>query len=268
MTSQTTNNVTTLPVEQANEEPQPPHYGGRPVTLDTFEPWPEPVGGEVIDEYDELLRRFAFVGKREGLICSFWAIHGNCYNIFRNSPRLLVTAGENGCGKSTLMTVLQASVNNSWMDTDSTPSAFFTMAQNGGAIFLDEVDEWVAGRGDSKANFVKFLRNGFDRNGMATRTDLSHGRVVMGFPCHTAVALSGIKLTAKNLGNALIERSHVITLRKALQGEVPEEFDDREHLHLFNEMGRKILRLCIDNKNAFATYKRRGARPIPDWLIN
>ena len=66
MTSQTTNNVTTLPVEQANEEPQPPHYGGRPVTLDTFEQWPEPVGGEVIDEYDELLRRFAFVGKREG----------------------------------------------------------------------------------------------------------------------------------------------------------------------------------------------------------
>ena len=45
MTSQTTNNVTTLPVEQANEEPQPPHYGGRPVTLDTFEPWPNPVGG-------------------------------------------------------------------------------------------------------------------------------------------------------------------------------------------------------------------------------
>ena len=53
--NQTTNNVTALPVEQATEEP-PPQYGGKPVTLQTLEPWPEPVGGEVIDEYQETLR--------------------------------------------------------------------------------------------------------------------------------------------------------------------------------------------------------------------
>ena len=38
--NQPANNVTTLPVEQA--KPEPPNYGGTPVTLQPLEPWPEP----------------------------------------------------------------------------------------------------------------------------------------------------------------------------------------------------------------------------------
>ena len=66
--NQVTSNVTTLPVEQA--KPELPNYGGTPVTLQTFDPWPEPVGGDVIDEYQELLSRFMFVTKREQLLCT------------------------------------------------------------------------------------------------------------------------------------------------------------------------------------------------------
>ena len=78
--NQVKSNVTTLPVEQVNSEPQPPHYGGKPVTLQTFDPWPEPVGGDVIDEYQELLSRFMFVTKREQLLCTLWTVHANCYD--------------------------------------------------------------------------------------------------------------------------------------------------------------------------------------------
>ena len=266
--NQTTNNVTDLPVEQANEEPQPPQYGGTPATLDTFEPWPEPVNGSIIDDYANLLSRFMFMKKREALILALWVVHANCYDVFKVTPRLLISAGTNGCGKSNLMMMLQASVNQSRLDTDSTPSAFFTMSQNGGAFFLDEADEWVAGRSESKGAVLNTLRTGFNRNGRATRTDMSSGRVVMEFPTHASVAISGISLTAKKLGNALMERCHVINLKLALQGDVQVEFDDRFHLPLFVEMGRKLLRLGQDNKDAFATYERRGTRPIPTDLIN
>jgi hypothetical protein len=64
-----------------------------------------------------------------------------------------------------------------------------------------------------------------------------------------------------------MQRSHVIAMRKALKGDVKEEFDDRYHVPLFNVLGRKILRLCIDNKDAFATYNRRGKYPLPDHLL-
>jgi hypothetical protein len=62
-------------------------------------------------------------------------------------------------------------------------------------------------------------------------------------------------------------RSHVIAMKKALYGDVQEEFDDRHHLCVFDELGRKLLRLCIDNKDAFATYNRRGKYPLPDHLL-
>ena len=97
---------------------------------------------------------------------------------------------------------------------------------------------------------------------------MTHGRVVMEFPTHASVALSGIGLTAKKLGNALMERCHVINLKLALQGDVQQEFDDRYHLPLFTEMGRKLLRFAQDNQESFATYRRRGSRPIPADLIN
>jgi hypothetical protein len=265
--NQATNNVTTLPVEQVNPEPQPPNYGGTPVTLQTFEPWPEPVGGEVIDEYQELLSRFMFITKREQLVCTLWVVHANCYNIFKKTPRLILTAGDYGCGKSTLMTILQASVTRSKLFTHSSPAAFFTLSQNGGAFFLDEADKWIAGRGESRIDILNTLQSGFDRNGMVQRADLSNGRTVLEFPTHTAVALSGKGLNAKGLGNALMARSHVIAMRKALKGDVQEEFDDRHHLHLFHEMGRKLVRLCIDNKDAFANYDRRGEYPLPDHLL-
>mgnify|MGYP000250530636 CR=1 FL=1 len=84
MTNLTTNNVTALPVEQATEEP-PPQYGGKDIKLQKLEPWPEPVGGEVIDEYQEKLRRFMFITKAEQLLCPLWAVHANCYNIFKKS---------------------------------------------------------------------------------------------------------------------------------------------------------------------------------------
>ena len=265
MTNLTTNNVTALPVEQATEEP-PPQYGGKEVKLQTFDPWPEPVDGEVIDEYQEKLRRFMFLTKGELLLCPLWAVHATSYGIFKKTPRLILTAGDYGCGKSTLMTILQATVNKSKLFTHSSSAAFFTLSQNGGAFFLDEADKWIAGRGESRTDILNTLQSGFDRNGMVQRADLSNGRTVLEFPTHTAVALSGKGLNAKGLGNALMARSHVIAMRKALKGDVQEEFDDRHHLPLFHEMGRKLLRLCIDNKDAFANYDRRGKYPLPDHL--
>ena len=102
---------------------------------------------------------------------------------------------------------------------------------------------------------------------MVQRTDFGkEGRTVLEFPTHAAVALSGKGLNAKGLGNALMARSHVVAMRKALKGDVQEEFDDRHHLQLFKQLGSKLLRLCIDNESAFANYDRRGKSPLPDHL--
>lgn len=244
----------------------PPEYGGKEIKLQKLEPWPEPVGGEVIDEYQEALRKFVFITDAEKLLCPLWAVHANCYNIFKKTPRLIITAGDYGCGKSTLTQILQASVNNSRLDTENSPAGFFTLSQNGGAFFLDQADKWLTGRGEAKQALLNTLESGFDRNGSATRVDMSDGRKLKEFPTHAAVAISGKGLSAKKLGNALMQRSHVIAMRKALKGDVQEEFDDRYHVSLFNVLGRKLLRLCIDNKDVFITYKRRGKYPLPDHL--
>ena len=252
----------------AQQPEQQPQYGGKPVTLQTFDPWHKSVGSEVLDEYQEKLRKFMFLTKAEYLLCPLWAAHANCYNIFKKTPRLILTAGDYGCGKSTLMTILQATVNQSKLLTHSSSAAFFTLSQNGGAFFLDEADKWIAGRGESRTDILNTLQSGCDRNGMVQRTAFGkEGRTVLEFPTHAAVALSGKGLNAKGLGNALMQRSHVIAMRKALKGDVQEDFDDRHHLPVFHELGRKLLRLCLDNENAFASYDRRGKHPLPDHLL-
>ena len=103
----------------AQQPEQQPQYGGKPVTLQTFDPWHKSVGSEVLDEYQEKLRKFMFLTKAEYLLCPLWAAHANCYNIFKKTPRLILTAGDYGCGKSTLMTILQATVNQSKLLTHS-----------------------------------------------------------------------------------------------------------------------------------------------------
>ena len=268
MTTQTANNVTALNTGQTNSQPQQQNTNGSEARLREFLPWHESVGATIIDEVVEAIRTYIFVSKDDAIKIAFWCLHANMYQSFKASPRLVVTAGTRGCGKTALLTICNALVNKSKMDSDTSPASFYTLVQNGGALFLDEADEWMATVGsEGKSQLLTSIRTGFNPSGSALRVDMSNGRRVMEFRTHSAVAIAGISLDYK-LGSAIIERSHVLHLRKAMQGDLSVRWDDRRHLGQIQELGRKVLRWCEDHKEVVSSYDYDGDWPMPESLIN
>jgi hypothetical protein len=269
MTTQTASNVTALNTRQANSQPQQQNMSGSEATLREFEAWREPVGATIIDEVIEAIRTYIFVSKEDAIKIAFWCLHANMYQSFKATPRLVVTAGTRGCGKTALLTICNALVNKSIMDSDTSPASFYTLVQDGGAFFLDEADEWVRGvSNEQKSQLISSIRSGFNRGGSSLRTDMSNGgRRVVRFSTWAAVAIAGISLDYK-LGSAIIERSHVLHLKRAMQGDLSVRWDDRRHLGQIQELGRKVLRWSEDHKEAAMSYEYDGDMPMPESLIN
>ena len=268
MTTQTASNVTALNTGQNNSQPQQQNTNGSEARLREFLPWHEPVDETIIDEVVEAIRTYIFVSKEDAIKIALWCLHANMYKSFKATPRLVVTAGTRGCGKTALLTICNALVNKAKMDSDTSPASFYTLVQNGGAFFLDEADEWVSSVGsEGKSQLLSSIRSGFNPSGSALRVDMSNGRRVMEFRTHSAVAIAGISLDYK-LGSAIIERSHVLHLRKAMQGDLSVRWDDRRHLGQIQELGRKILRWCEDHEEEISSYDYDGDWPMPESLIN
>ncbi len=271
MTSNTTNdsNVTHLNIEQNNQDAnQPINWSGQEVIADVLEPYDGHVDSTILDEIVKAIRTYLFVSEDDAVKMTLWNAHANIFGSFKKSPRLIITAGTKDCGKTVSLTILKAMVNNAIADSDTTPASFYTLSQDGNkAFFLDEVDSWI--RGEGRGDLMNSLKTGFDRNGSTTRVEMSGGggRRVMRFRTHSAVALAGIGLDTK-LPPPVIDRSHVIRLRKALKGDLSVRFDDRKHLGVFQELGTKLLRWCLDNQQAIAAYDYQGDDPMPEHLIN
>ena len=271
MTLNTINNSNDehLEIEQGNQDAnQPINWSGQEVIADVIKPYEGSVNSTIIEEVVTTIRRYLFVSQDDAVKMALWDAHANIFGSFKKSPRLIITAGTKCCGKTVSLNILKAMVNNAIADGDTTPASFYTLSQDGNkAFFLDEVDSWIKSEG--RGDLMNSLKTGFDRDGSTTRVEMlgGGGRRVMRFRTHSAVALAGIGLDSK-LPPAVIDRSHVIRLRKALKGDLPVRFDDRKHLGVFQELGRKLLRWCLDNQPAIETYDYQGDCPMPEHLIN
>lgn len=237
-----TNNV----VELAKPEPEQDNLKqGREVRFDILEPWPESVGSEIFSETAESLQRYLHLAsERDALVLTFWTAHANCFEVFKMTPRLAITAPVKGCGKSTVLGIVQLMVNNSLSCDNMTPAAFFRLAETKKGMFaIDEVDSWFQRNSD----LVSALNGGVVPQGSFIRCDTDNGNKPMQFSTHCAAAMCGINLERK-LPGPLLDRCHVVNMEKALPGDMEIQFDHRKHTRIFIELGRKLSRFVTDNK--------------------
>src|SRR4051794_19678683 len=90
------------------------------------QPWPEAVNGEqLIEEIISVIRRYVAMGPHHATAVAFWilASHASCcFHIF---PRLLIKSPEKGCGKSTLIDVIECLVNKPCAASHTTAAPLF-----------------------------------------------------------------------------------------------------------------------------------------------
>lgn len=265
---------TSTAVQTNGAKPQPEvpeasnddRYSGQSVTAKVIELSSEPVDATVLDHVEVALHHHCHIKPEDAAIAALWVVHANIFNVFKATPRLVITAGMRGCGKTVMLNMLNRLVTNRFEMSNGSPALAYTLSQDGDkAFFLDEVDGWM--RGLQKHDAFNWLQSGFNKSGMTMRLDMSTGREPREFSTHAAVAVAGIDLDNR-LSDAVIERSHVIRLQRATKGEIPEPYDDRKHETTLDALGRRVLRFALSIKEQVAAYDYRGEYAMPEHLIN
>jgi len=259
---------------EANDQTDTPEttngsqYGGREAKPHVIEPWDKAVdGGAVVEELLETDNVHANIDPDDAYVKALWSVHANIFKVFKATPRLVITAGARGCGKTVVLDMLKPLVTNRYETSNATPALLSTLSHGGDkAFFLDNANRWLRGR-EQHGDYLNWLETGWQRKAKDLKVTMMPSRNAMEWDQHAAVAIAGIGLE-KILGDAVLERSHVIHLTKALQGEIAEPFDDRIHLEKMQILGRKVVRLARDLKQRAAVYDYKGDYPMPTHLIN
>ena len=95
-----TNTKVITPKQFTNGNAQPPE----PIEEDSalwqvLEPWPNPVGPEIIPEIESALKKHLFLSTEAALTCALWVAHADMFEEFECTPRLGITAPFKGSGK-------------------------------------------------------------------------------------------------------------------------------------------------------------------------
>ena len=139
---------------------------GRAVKIVDVLPWHEPVAGDQIAEtLAAAVKTYAVLPDTAADAIALWILHTWLVNDFPISPRLAVTSPTKGCGKTTVLRVLNKVVRRPKRAGSISPPALFrAVEQFQPTILLDETE--------------KYIEHGSDLHALAERRPL-RGRPVL-----------------------------------------------------------------------------------------
>ena len=233
----------------------------QPQICSDLTPHPEPVGAEIFDEIVSDLQTYLFISEENAIKATYWVAHANLFREFEYTPRLVITAPVKNCGKTVLLSVLQAMTNHSLNGDNMTPACYFRISSGGDvSFFLDEADEWFRKGNDKNRDLVAALNGGNKQRGCFYRT-VGDSHTPRAFPTHAAVALSGIQLD-RQLADTTLDRSILIFMQRAKPGQLNERFRSRTHLPIFKKHGERLLRWCNEHRERLKSHLPK----IPDHV--
>lgn len=215
---------------------------GQGEAISLFEPeaWHETVdGAELIVDMAAAIRRYVVVTDEQALAIALWALHTHLLDCFTISPRLAITSPEPGCGKTTLLDVLNKLCWRALLAVNiSASSVFRTVATYSPALLIDEADTFLANNEALRG----VLNSGHRRGGKVIRT-VGDDYEPKEFATYSACAISMIGTLAPTLDS----RSIAITMTRAKAGEFHSRFrfDKTSELDILAKMAR---RWAIDNQ--------------------
>jgi hypothetical protein len=223
-------------VEKFRESDEGSSRAGRALELPLPDPWPTPVdGAKLLDDLSQAILRFVFMPREAALAVALWIVHAHASEASMITPRLVITAPEKRCGKTTLLRVIDALVPKALLAANITAAAIFrTVEQARPTLLIDEADTFL--RDNEELRGV--LNYGHSREGQVVRL------VVVGddyepraFSTWCPVAIATIDW----LPSTIEDRSIKIVMRRRRRDEHVERFreDRKEQLTAFARMARR-----------------------------
>lgn len=182
-------------------------YRGHGLVLSIPEPWSEPiVGAALLGEMSDAVGRYLVMDRAEADIVALWVIAVHAFDAWVIFPRLLITAPEKQCGKTTLLDVVSRLVPKPLTASNITASAVFrTIEAARPCLILDEADAYM--REDEALRSV--INAGHRRDGAVIRT-VGDDHEPRAFSVWAPLAMAAIG----RLPGTIEDRSVVIRLRR------------------------------------------------------
>jgi hypothetical protein len=190
---------------------------GRPLKLPTPEPWPDPVeGAALLFDLSEFFTLHAFLPERGAVALALWTVHTYAFQAFQITPRLHIRAVSKNSGKTTVLDLLQMTACRPLPATHVTASVLFRVIELARpTMLIDEADTFLA-----EAEEIRGVLNGGHRRGGQILRSVGDDHTPRAFSVFGPVAIAGIG----NLPGTLADRSIVVAMKRAMQGELPSRF--------------------------------------------
>jgi Protein of unknown function (DUF3631) len=228
---------------------------GRAFELPAIEPWPSAVdGAELLNAITDAIKRYVVLPADSAETVALWALHTHCFNCFGHSPRAAITSPEKGCGKTTLLDVLECLVARPLLTSSASVSSIFRVVEQAmPTLLIDEADTFLKENDELRG----VLNTGHRRGGQVLRTvGEDHEPRQFSTWAPAAIAMIG------RLPDTLNDRSVNINLRRRKPQEEVRPFrsDRADDLRL---LARKMARWAQDHAVALT-----AADPDMGQLMN
>ena len=144
-------------------------HNGDDAKPDVFAPSTESVDATVLDEVEVILNHHLHLEPDDAAIATLWTLQANVFGVFKASPRLVITAGQKGCGKSTVLEMLSRLVSNRYDSINSATAPLLSTLSGDGdkAFFLDQANRWVS------EDVCNWLEAGWQKNAKTLRLEMN-----------------------------------------------------------------------------------------------
>jgi len=134
--------VSVLDKETKSEETD---LSNAPQGFDMPEPWPETVEGKYLySELVDIFRKHIIFPHHSAVACALWVMHTYVHEAFQISPILGITSPEKRCGKTTLLSLLEAVVYKPAVGASFTAAAIYRVIEkHRPTLIIDEADTFL-----------------------------------------------------------------------------------------------------------------------------
>jgi hypothetical protein len=189
-----------------------------------------------------------------------WTIHGHrrFHGNVQVLPRLVITAGREDSGKTSLAVALAHTSDVALVVVSPRPAIVYrSIEAHQVALFLDEADVWYPRNEDLR----DLVNSGFNKDGALVARTEDVGALgkreheVRLYSTFTPMAIVGINLE-KVLARTVLSRALIIRMAPARVGEVVDDiFANPPAVKALREIASRIKRWAMDNEGRLATAK-------------
>lgn len=201
----------------------------------------------LLDEVENEIRKYVFTSKPAIQAIALWIAHTWCFDAATVSPRLRLDSAVPGCGKTTVISVIQHLVKEPLpLSNVTAPVIYRVISQARPTLLMDEADTYLA-----KGELQGILNSGHNKSGAhVLRVDPKTGDVVK-FSTWAPVVIAGLGRFTDPLESRCIR----IMLQRRLPTEKLSHFvESAETLSAFRQLAERLERWASANVAALSAH--------------